>query len=85
MKEIIGSSALAVMVFCLGCGKSDETSTTDRQYTTPSTAAYRALLEKRAASVGGADINIRQETSRFENASDEEKCELYRRAEGFAQ
>lgn len=76
MKRIMYSLAIAVSAFCLGCGKSDEPTPSPEPYT-PSTAAYKALLEKRAASVDGANINIRQEVGKFENASAAEKRELY--------
>ena len=76
MKRIVYSLAIAGLAFCLGCGKSDEPAPTAEPYT-PSTAAYKSLLEKRAASVDGANINLRQEVGRFENASAAEKRELY--------
>lgn len=75
MKRIMYSLAIAASAFCLGCGKSEPD--------TPSAAEYKAILEKRVSSPGGANINIRQEVSRFQNASDAEKRELYNRAKAF--
>ena len=49
----------------------------------PTPEEYRVLLEQRVASVDGADINIRQEVCRFENATDEEKFELYDKAKSL--
>jgi len=76
MKRIMYSLAIAASAFCLGCGKSDKPVPSSKQYT-PSAAEYKALLEKRVSSPGGANINIRQEVSKFENASAAEKRELY--------
>ena len=45
----------------------------------PTSSEYRALLDGRKASVGGANINILQEVSKFENATDEEKRNLYKK------
>ena len=82
MKKIMYSLAIAASAFCLGCGKSDEPTPSSEPYT-PSAAEYKALLEKRVSSPGGANINIRQEVSRFQNADDAEKRELYGRAKAF--
>ena len=80
MKEITYLLIIAVCVFCAGCGKEEEknpVATAAKAVATPTTAEYKALLERRAASVDGAIINIKLEVSKFENASDAEKRELY--------
>ena len=76
MKRIMYLLTIAASAFCLGCGESEPD--------TPSTSEYKALLEKRASSVGGAKINIRQEISKFEKASPAKKRELYRTQESLA-
>ena len=76
MKRIMYLLAIAVSALCLGCGKSDGPVPPSEPYT-PSAAEYKALLEKRVSSPGGANINIRQEVGKFENASAAEKRELY--------
>lgn len=77
MKRIMYLLAIAVSALCLGCGKSEPD--TPREPYTPSTAEYKALLEKRVSSVDGANINIRLEVGKFENASPSEKRDLYNR------
>lgn len=82
MKRIMYVFAIAASAFCLGCGNSDKPSPSP-QPETPSTAAYKALLEKRATSVDGANINIRQEVGKFENASPAEKCALFNKVKSL--
>lgn len=82
MNRIMYLLAIAVSALCLGCGRS-EPDTLPEPYT-PSTAEYKALLEKRASSVSGVKINIRQEVGKFENASSAEKRELYKMQESLA-
>ena len=93
MKEIIYSLIVASCVFCAGCGKEEEKNPVAaaaaeavKSYADAAAreaaravdpAEYKALLEKRAASVDGANINIKLEVSKFEKASDAEKRELY--------
>lgn len=75
MKRIMYLFAIGALVLCQGCG--EEPNVPHQSSATPTTAAYKALLEKRKSSVGGANINIRQEVSKFQNASDAEKRDLY--------
>lgn len=82
MKRIMYSLAIAASAFCLGCGKSDEPAPSSEPYT-PSAAEYKTLLEKRASSVDGANINIRQEVGKFENASPSEKRDRYNRVKSL--
>ena len=49
----------------------------------PAAEQYRALLEKRVRSCGGADINIMKEVSKYNNSSDEGKKALYKEAESL--
>jgi len=82
MKKIMYSLAIAASAFCLGCEKSEPD--TPPEPHTPSTAEYKALLEKRVSSVKGAEINIRQEVGKFENASSAEKRKLYETQKSLA-
>ena len=90
MKEIIYSLIVASCVFCAGCQKEEEKNPVAAaaeavaagrdaaaREAARSLYEYKALLEKRAASVDGANINIKLEVSKFEKASDAEKRELY--------
>ena len=87
MKRIIYSLMTAAVVFCVGCGQKERgaapSSTETLQPTVPTEGQYRALLEKRAASVDGANINIKQEVSKYANASDAEKRELYNKVKAL--
>ena len=81
-KRIIYVIALASSVILTGCGN-EEATPVEKTTKVPTSAAYRKLLEKRVSSTRGADINIMQEMSKFERATDVEKGELFKRAESF--
>ena len=49
----------------------------------PTSDDYKKLLEKRKASVDGANINVLQEVGKFEKATDEEKRELYKKVKAL--
>ena len=81
MKRIMYSLAITASMFCLGCGQSEPDPMPEPS--TPSKAEYKALLEKRVSSVDGANINILQELSKFDNASPAEKRELYNKVKSL--
>ncbi len=81
MKRLIYTLFLASAALCAGCTKGDDPAPSGPRV--PTASEYKALLEKRAASVDGANINVRQEVSRFENASDTEKLDLYSRVQSL--
>lgn len=84
MKKLIYTTSLIASLFIVGCGSEEERAPQQVvQPSVPSVSAYRTLLEKRAASVDGANINVRQEVGKYENASDEEKRELYSKVESL--
>ena len=81
--KIIYNLIVAALVLCAGCTKEEtpEAKAPEKrppiELPTPSVGAYKKLLEKRESSVGGANINIMQEVSKYQNASDAEKRQLY--------
>ena len=82
--KIIYHLIVAALVLCAGCGeKEPPREPQPTSPTTPSVADYKALLEKRASSVDGANINIMQEVGKYENATDEEKRELYNKVKAL--
>lgn len=93
MKKLIYSLVLASSVLCIGCSqeerdpleelREDLRKAAEEAARVPASSEYRALLERRKTSVDGANINILQEVSKFENATDEEKRKLYDQAKAF--
>lgn len=86
MKTIFVASVVTLALFCAGCGNGNSSSGSDsaKNPLVPNASQYRALLEKRISSTDGANINIRQEMSRFESASEAEKLVLFNRASELA-
>jgi len=98
MKKLIYSLVLASSVLCIGCRQEERDpleelredlrkaavrKAAEEAARVPASSEYRALLERRKTSVDGANINILQEVSKFENATDEEKRKLYDQAKAF--
>ena len=83
--KIIYHLIVAALVLCAGCGDKKDASEGQQppSPTTPSVADYKVLLEKRASSVDGANINIMQEVGNYEKATDEEKRELYNKVKAL--
>lgn len=77
MKKLIYITSLIVLLFFIGCGDDSQ----PRSSSVQPVSEYKKLLEKRVDSVDGANINIRKEVSRYENASDEDKRSLYKKVE----
>ena len=86
--KMIYKLIVAALMLCAGCGdKTDapvQPPPPPPPPPPPSVAAYKALLEKRAASVDGANINIMKEVGRYEKATDEEKRELHNKVKALA-
>ena len=74
MKKMITVTSLAccISLFVSGCGRSDDK--------TPSEAEYRAALERKVQSPGGARINIQKELDIFRSSSDDTRKRLYEEA-----
>lgn len=70
MKKMITVTSLAccISLFVSGCGRGDNT---------PSEAQYRAALERKVQSPGGARINIQKELDIFRSSSDDTRKRLY--------
>ena len=68
MKKMITVTSLAccISLFVSGCGDK-----------TPSEAQYRAALERKVQSPGGARINIQKELDNFRSSSDDTRKRLY--------
>ena len=79
--KIIYKLIVATLMLCAGCG--DKKPEESKPTPPPPVADYKALLEKRASSVDGANINIMQEVGRYEKATDEEKRELYNKVKAL--
>ena len=87
MKNLICSLVLSASVFYIGCQKEEENpvaaaaesvkAAEEAAAKVPTSEEYRALLERRKASVRSVNVNIWQEVGKFEKATDEEKRELY--------
>lgn len=71
MKKMITVTSLAccISLFVSGCNKKDDVP--------PSEAQYRAALERRVQSPGGAKIDIPKELDIFRSSSDDTRKRLY--------
>lgn len=79
MKNLFAILASTVVACFLlgGCSEPLQSS----QPKVPTAAEYRALLERRIRSSGGADIDVQKAVSEYKNSSDEKKKSLYQNAE----
>ena len=77
MKRIVYALIVTATVICAGCEKREPTLGDSAPQKPPSVLEYKKLLERRVSSVDGAKINIPQEVSTYQNASDDEKMRLF--------
>lgn len=76
--------AIVLALLACGCGEKDRSETPIAPDPVPTVSAFRQILEKRISSADGAEINVRQEVGKFENASDAEKRKMFEAAKNLA-
>ena len=84
--KIVFKLIVATLMLCAGCGEKEDAPIDNPPPpppVIPTVGDYKALLEKRASSVDGANINIMQEVGKYEKASDEEKKDLYNKVKAL--
>lgn len=87
MNKFFCAFTIAVSLLVVGCsGDDDDTQVPEpsQESKAPTVSEYRQVLEKRIASPDGANINIRQEIGKFENASDEVKRLIFKKVSDLA-
>lgn len=87
MNKLLCVCAIATSLFVVGCGGDDDapqSSDSSSESKVPTSLEYRQVLEKRIASPDGANINIRQEIGKFENATDEDKRLMFKKVSDLA-
>ena len=81
MKSITYMVAIIGAMFFAGCG--DHGSKEEQPVKAPTAAQFEDLLKKRKASSGGGDFDIPKEMWKYQNMTDKEKIEIFKKVESL--